>query len=115
MKILNVRVNSLHVRLEVPFPIASVATVRTALGLLLAAKRLYVFHQMVLPSIRLGTLGTLVSAHNRIAAFVSEHSHGFAIGEITSAVRTAVRSKFAGFGKGGGVESAIVLPDDQFT
>lgn len=53
-------VDPLHVRLQVPLAIALVAAVRTALRLVLAAGGLHVLDEMVLPSVRLGTLGTFV-------------------------------------------------------
>lgn len=84
---------SLHVRLEIPFSIASVTTVRTTLGLFLAAGRLYVFHQMMLPTIRLRTFRALVSASEGIRAFVPAYSGRLAIRpEIISLVRAPFRS-----------------------
>ena len=59
--ILYVRVNPLHVRLEIPLSIAPVTTIWAALGLLLAARCLYVLHQMVLPTIRFRAFRALVS------------------------------------------------------
>lgn len=43
-------------RLEIPLAIALVAAVRTALRLLLTAGGLHVLHEVMLPSIGLGTL-----------------------------------------------------------
>lgn len=109
---LNVRVNPLHVRLEVPLSIAPVTTVRTALGFLLATRRLYVFHQMMLPTIRFRTFRTLVS----VGTFVPEHSDRLAIGpEITSLVRASFRRKLLPLGYRRRLEYLIVLPKDQFT
>lgn len=108
--------NPLHVRLEVPLSVASVTTVRATLGLLLAARRFHVFHQMMLPTIRFRTFRALVSASEGIRAFVSEYSGRFTIRpEIIRFVRATFRSKLARFGYRRRLEYLIVLPKDQFT
>jgi len=60
------RVDSLHVRFEIPFAIALVAAVRTTLCLLLTAGGLHVLHEVVLPPIRFGTFRAFVSVHDML-------------------------------------------------
>lgn len=108
--------NPFHVSLDVPFSVASVSAEGTTLGLLLAARRPNVFHQVMLPAVRFQTLVTLVSVREWIRAFFPGDFARLAIDlEITCLVGISFGLEFARFARRRRLERLIVLPDDQFT
>lgn len=99
--------------LEVPLATAPVATVRATSVLLLTAERFHVLDQVVLPSIRLGTLGAPVSTAHRVHHFRPERSRGLSLGEITAAV--PLGPEVGRFDGHGGIEYLIIVPEDRLT